>query len=229
MKRFPLFPHDRSIASRGALKPLLLFVILLLAAAGAESADVPGTTHAVPSPAPPPPLSAYHGDWRRIADPDADSRRMVSIDFAISDLSWLVRQMAAGVLKKTTQPPEMMKFNWDGAQLHQRTLGDAGDFDRPVKIGGEPEVLIDQRGEDFSSHWTWTDSGLQVNWIQEKAYGSNLYRVDEQDQTLVVEHRIHVTAISSIGPIVYESRFDRADPPAVSMGKSSAAPTAQIR
>jgi hypothetical protein len=50
-----------------------------------------------------------------------------------------------------------------------------------------------------------------VRWQQHQAYGSNLYRLD--GDALVVEHTIHVTALSDVAPIVYQSRFNRSETP----------------
>jgi hypothetical protein len=191
----------------------LLLLTLALCPAATIAADSNETQISLPASRT---LSAFDGQWRRVDDEQDHSRRLTSIDSAVSDLSWMVRKMASGLLKKSTAPPEKMNFSWDGQQLHQVVDGDNGDFRRAVKLGGDPETLTDKRGEDFSSKWTWTPSGLQVDWVQKQAYGSNLYSVNEHDQTLLVEHRIHITAISDVEPIVYQSRFDRAEPPAVS-------------
>ena len=165
-------------------------------------------------------LALYEGLWRRIDDLDADGHRLRSIDSAIRDLSWIVRRMAAGVLKQSTAPPAEMQFTWDGERLHQLVTSGSGEVSRrPVELGAPPRILTDPRGEDFASSWTWTSDGLQVDWKQHQAEGSNLYRIDPQTRTLVVEHRIQVTALSGIEPIVYRSHFGRDSLPAVSSAR----------
>jgi hypothetical protein len=193
----------------GALLLIVLFAAPPAAlAAGEESISAaPGPAHST--------LSAFDGHWIRIHDEQDHSHRLSKIETAISDLSWVVRGMASRVLKKSTIPPDKIIFSWDGHQLHQIMGEDNTQFARPVKLDGDPKTLTDSRGEAFSSHWEWTDSGLRVSWVQDQAYGSNLYRVDEKNQALLVEHRIHVTAISNIEPIVYRSSFGRALLPAV--------------
>lgn len=156
-------------------------------------------------------LSAYDGHWQRIEDSDADADRLSAIDVAISGLSWIMKKMASGVLKKTTTPPPEMKFVWDGERLFQGIDVESGEFSRPVDLDGKTYYGEDHRGVAFASSWALAGSGLRVNWEQAQATGSNLYRIDDRDHTLVVEHTINVTAISDITPIVFRSRFSRTD------------------
>jgi hypothetical protein len=169
-------------------------------------------------------LSSYEGHWRRIDDSEADAARLSAIDRAIDNLSWIVRTMAAGVLRKTTTPPPEMEFVWDGERLHQGLQGQDMASSRPVLLDGKQRSGEDMRGVPFSWVWAWTDVGLRVNWEQHQARGNNVYRIDEHDgRTLVVEHTINVTAISNIEPIVYLSRFSRTEvPPQVAAGRSDA-------
>jgi len=160
-------------------------------------------------------LALFGGKWKRIADDEAEAARLTNIDDAVEDLTWIVRKMAGGVLKKSTVPPPEMSFTWDGVHLHQLVRSRKGEQQRLVRLGGAPETFVDPRGGDFSSTWIWTELGLQLDWVQHQAHGRNIYRVDARDQTLVVESRIQITAISGVGPIVYRSRFGRAELPAV--------------
>lgn len=197
---------------------LLLFALAALAQILLVSEAIGNEATLDPHMAPPGPaeLVPYDGRWTRIPDDEADALRLSNIDTAIEDLSWIVRGMAGGVLKKSTAPPSEMRFTWDGEGLHQLLSSNRGELKRPVRLDGNSEILIDERGEDFSSSWTWTRAGLQVNWVQAQAYGSNVYRVDPADQTLFVEHRIHITGMSGIDPIVFHSRFARIELPAIS-------------
>jgi hypothetical protein len=162
-------------------------------------------------------LSAYDGRWNQIADDEAEALRLDSIGAAVEEMSWIMRRVASGVLKKSTKPPPKMEFDWDGGSLHQLVGNRDGNRvqRRLVRLNGAPEILVDPRGEDFSSNWIWTKSGLQVNWKQDQAYGSNIYRVEAGSELLFVEHRIHITAISGIEPIIYRSKFERDSLPAV--------------
>jgi hypothetical protein len=190
---------------------MLLICIIALASGPAWSESTVSTS---PSPTE---LALYDGLWHRIDDPDEDSLRLRSIDSAIRNLSWIVRRMAAGVLKKSTAPPPEMRFSWDGERLHQLVSAESGEASsRPVELDAPPRILTDPRGEDFASSWTWTSRGLEVHCKQHQAHGSNLYRVEPHAQTLVVEHRIEVTALSGIEPIVFRSRFGRDSLSAVS-------------
>lgn len=176
------------------LSAVQVFSLVALATSGAATDDA---------------LAPYGGQWARIVDDAEDEARLTSIDTATDDLSWLVRKMATGVLKKTTEPPGELAFVWDGDVLRQRVRGPNGEFDRPVVIGTGPQSTTDPRGEETTIEWRRTDQGLEVHWSQEQAFGRNLYRVDEASQTLHVEHRIQVTAIGGIEEIVYGSRFGR--------------------
>lgn len=167
-------------------------------------------------------LAAYGGQWSRVADEAADDARLESIDSATGQLSWLVRKMATGVLEKSTEPPGELAFFWDGDALRQRVRGPNGEFDRLVGLDTGPQRTRDPRGEETTIEWRRTADGLEVHWSQAQAFGRNLYRVDEAGQTLLVEHRIQVTAIEGVEEIVYGSRFARLAMPPV-----SSAPTAQ--
>ncbi len=165
-------------------------------------------------------LALFQGHWQRADWDQAESARISSIDKAINGLTWVVRKMAAGVLRSTTKPPSEVQFVWDGAALHQRVKGDNGSFTRPVRIGADPVEAVDDRGDLFTSSWEMADEGLSLSWEQHQAYGQNLYRLNQDGQTLEIEHTINVTALSGVGPIVYRSRFKRnpADAPAVLSG-----------
>ena len=156
-------------------------------------------------------LSDYEGHWLRIEDDEAHEARISAIGHALERLSWIMRRFASPILKKTTTPPAEMSFVWDGQRLYQGVEGKNGRFSRAIDLDGELLVAKDNRGVDFSSAWTWTDSGLRLRWEQHQATGNNLYRINTQDQTLVVEHTILVTAISNVRPIVFLSRFSRTD------------------
>ena len=171
-------------------------------------------------------LSSYEGRWQRVDDGEADEARLSAIDRAIDDLSWIMRTMAAGVLRKTTRPPPEMEFVWDGERLHQGLQGKDKASSRPILLDGKLRSGKDRRGVPFSWAWAWTDLGLRVRWEQHQAHGDNVYRIDERDgHTLVVEHTINITAISNIEPIVYRSRFSRTDLPRVAAGRGHTAGT----
>ena len=162
-------------------------------------------------------LALFDGRWEKISDEQAEALRLLSIQNAVEDMSWIMRRVASSVLKKSTAPPPQMEFDWDGEGLYQLVADRDGDGveRRTVRLNADSEKLIDPRGEAFFSNWIWTDDGLQVNWRQDQAYGSNIYRVEPDSERLHVEHRIHITAISGIEPIVYQSAFERNGLPSV--------------
>jgi hypothetical protein len=159
-------------------------------------------------------LSSFEGRWRRVEVSESDAARESAIEKAIKGLSWIVRKMASGVLRKSTAPPPELQFAWDGEQLHQVIVDKNGEFSRLVELGGDLRILKDHRGVDFSSAWTWTDQGLRLRWEQHQAIGNNVYRLDDDARSLIVRHTIIVTAISNVEPIVFLSRFDRTNLPA---------------
>jgi hypothetical protein len=161
-------------------------------------------------------LLAFEGTWKKVEDPKDEEDRVSAIDRAIRGLSWIVRKMATGVLNRTTAPALQLEFVWDGERLHQTLEGKDGPVVRPIEIDGESLDFEDDRGVPFTSNWTWIGDGLQVTWKQHQAYGSNVYRIDEESQTLRVEHMIQVTAISNIDPIIFYSRFNRSQSPSLS-------------
>lgn len=184
----------------------LISTLSLLPVSASLAADV-GDSAAVD-------LSGYEGHWQRIEASEAEVARKTAIEKALSGLSWIVRRMAGGILRRSTTPPPELQFAWDGQRLHQGLADENGGFSRLIELGGEPRTLKDSRGVDFDSAWAWTGSGLRFRWEQHQATGNNIYRLDEDAQKLIVEHTINVTALSNIEPIVFLSRFSRTDLPA---------------
>ncbi len=167
-------------------------------------------------------LSGYEGHWQRIEDNNDTQARLSAIGRALEGLSWIMRQFASPILKKSTAPPTEMDFAWDGQRLYQGVEGKNGQFSRAIDLDGDLVVAQDSRGVDFSSAWTWTGSGLNLRWEQHQAIGHNVYRIDSRDDTLIIEHTIIVTAISNVKPIVFRSRFSR-------IGQESLPATADLR
>jgi hypothetical protein len=159
-------------------------------------------------------LFGFEGHWQRIEVGESDAARESAIAGAVSGLSWILRKFARSNLNKSTAPPPELQFAWDGEQLHQGLADENGEFSRRIELDGELRVLKDSRGVDFASSWVWTGQELRLRWEQHQAYGSNIYRLDEDADILVIEHTINVTAISNIDPIVFHSRFSRTDLPA---------------
>jgi hypothetical protein len=157
-------------------------------------------------------LSDYEGHWQRIDDDGGHEARMSAIGHALENLSWIMRKFASPILRKTTTPPIEMNFVWDGQRLFQGVEGKTGSLSRAIDLDGEFVVAKDHRGVDYSSAWTWTDSGLRLRWEQHQAVGNNIYRIDSRDHTLIVEHTIIITAISNVQPIVFRTRFSRIIP-----------------
>lgn len=214
----------RRWATGSGIRGLLVSIVgCLLAFSGLPASLALASELAAVIHAPPPSdLSVYQGQWRRIENEDDEAARLRAIDRAVEQMSWLMRRMAASVLRRTTVPPPEVNFEWDGERLHQHVRSDRGSVARRVDPGGNPVVSEDMRGDEFSAAWAWAEAGIQVSWQQQRANGRNVYRVDPADQTLIVEHTINITALDGVPPIVYVSRFGRIDLPAISAGADSA-------
>ena len=184
----------------------LIFALLLLPVS-ASLATQTGDSVAVD-------LSGYEGHWQRVEVAESEAARESAIKKAVEGINWIIRRMAGRVLRSTTSPPPELQFAWDGERLHQGLADDNGGFSRLIELDGELIVLKDNRGVDFAAAWAWTGKGLLVHWEQHQATGSNIYRLVEDGQTIVVEHTIKITALSNIEPIVFLSRFSRTDLPA---------------
>jgi hypothetical protein len=156
-------------------------------------------------------LSDFEGHWQRIDGDGAHEARLSAISHAVEGLSWIMRKFASPILTRTTTPPTEMNFVWDGKRLYQDVEGKSGTSTRAIDLDGEYVVAKDHRGVDFSSAWTWTDSGLILRWEQHQAVGNNTYRIDARGHTLIVEQTIIITAISDVQPIVFSTRFSRID------------------
>jgi hypothetical protein len=155
-------------------------------------------------------LSVFAGRWSAIELESAESDRFTAIDRAIGKLSWILRKAAAGVLRRSTRPPLEIQFDWDGNHLTQRILETDRERTRRIDLG-PPEASPSKDTDPRTLGWSWTESGLRLNWQEARAYGSNFYRVDEARQTLWVEHRIHITAVDDVEPIVFRAPFGRLD------------------
>ena len=161
-------------------------------------------------------LADFGGDWTQIVDERDHESRIESIDSAVSDLSWLVRRMASGVLEKMTVPAEGVRFHWTGEALMQVVDRKDGVMQRPVVLDGQARTVPDHEGTDTITEWHRTPHGLEARWIQERAFGTTRYSLDPADETMRVEYEIHVTALEGVSAISYGSRFARKSRPEVS-------------
>ncbi len=169
-------------------------------------------------------LADLDGRWRQIEDPGSTQARLRAIDSAVEPLTWVVRKMAAGVLRSSTAPRPTLDFIWDGNRLHERVPGQHRIETRLIEPGADPFRAMDPRGEMFEGAWDWTSDGLRLRWQQHQAHGSNVYRMSLDRRTLIVDHEIQVTALSGLRPIAYRSRFAKDDLPTVASGANSEAP-----
>ena len=194
---------------RWILSHLFAVVFLLFAGLGFGSAE------------PNQELAVYDGDWSQLDSEQDRAARIEAIEDAIDDLSWVLRTMAGPMLRNTTAPPPRMQFVWDGQHLEQHIFEPEGPRVRTIELGRESKDGRDAQGETLDATWHWTGDALRLNWAQHQAHGYNIYRVDPSTGTLIVKHMIQITAVSDVGPIVYESRFERQGLPTVAADRPS--------
>jgi len=224
--RSPNRPGPRcSNANRSgpASRILARWFCLVLAAVATFTTALPATAPAASAEALTD-LSIFEGDWRLVDQERARVHRERAIEDAVSELNWVLRKMAAPRLAESTAPPGRMQFYRRGKQLRQRVVEAKGTRERSVEIGSVPSHARTSDGEPFEAAWSLTGTGLQLDWKQHQAYGSNVYRVDPETGSLIVQQTIQITAIDDVAPIVFESRFDRRATPAVSAQSAAAQP-----
>ena len=162
-----------------------------------------------------PNLMAFDGNWERIDQARDDESRVAAIDRAVDGISWLMRGIAGGVLRRSTRPPSEIKFVWDGSELQELARDKEDSRLRPIRLDGNARLAQDDSGE-VSLSWHPAPQGMRLYWEQHQAHGSNVYWVDEAGDVLIVEHTIQITAISNVEPIVYQSHFMRRELPHIS-------------
>ncbi|MEE3332553.1 MAG: hypothetical protein VX246_16925 [Myxococcota bacterium] len=177
-------------------------LVALHAPALAETPAVPG-------------LDPFDGAWERVAIEEDDAQRLSSIDSAISGLSWLVRRMAAPILRSTTSPPTRYEFVVTEPDL---LLGQRGKEPRPLPLDGREQSGAGPRGA-FKSLSSFEDGVIETEWVVTDARGSNRYTVSEDGETLVVHHMIQITTLAGVEPIRYRSHFQRT--PGVASGPAA--------
>ncbi len=162
-----------------------------------------------------PNLMAFDGNWERVDQARDEVRRVAAIDRAVGSMSWLIRGFAGRVLRKSTRPPSEIKFIWDGSELQELARDQSEEQYRPIRLDGHTRLARDDHGE-VSLSWHPAPQGMRLHWKQHQAHGSNVYRIEEARDILIVEHTIQVTALSNIEPIVYQSHFMRRELPHIS-------------
>lgn len=160
-------------------------------------------------------LMAFDGNWERIDRARDEERRVAAINRAVGSMSWLIRGFAGRVLRKSTRPPSEIKFIWDGTELQELARDQSEEQYHPIRLNGHTRLAQDDNGE-VSLSWHPAPQGMRLHWKQHQAHGSNVYRIEEAGDILIVEHTIQVTAISNIEPIVYQSHFMRRELPHIS-------------
>lgn len=167
-------------------------------------------------------LARFDGLWHRIEVEQDDDVRLSTIDWALEQLSWLLRTMVGKVLRQKTAPPSELHFVWEDGRLYQqRTLQNGEVLRRLVVPDGRMRPDVD--GVEIA--WQASPSALRLDWIQQQARGSSVYRLGsgrsqpgQQEPPeagaghggLLVEYEIQVTAVEDIRPVAFLAHFDRA-------------------
>lgn len=153
-------------------------------------------------------LDPFDGAWERVAIEEDDAQRLSAIDSAIAGMSWLMRKMAAPILRSTTSPPTRYEFVVTEPEL---LLGQRGKEPWPLPLDGRERSGEGPRGT-FKSLSHFENGAIETEWVVTEARGSNRYTISEDGETLVVQHMIQITRLAGVEPIHYRSRFQR--PPA---------------
>lgn len=183
-------------------------------ASGSIPVLVPASPPASPSPAESAALTPLTGRWHRVAVDEDDAMRLSAIDRALEDVSWLMRQMALRVLRKSTVPPPEMRFFWEEGQLYQKRRKATGVVEQRAVLP-DGQTRLDDEGNEFS--WHLDPEGLRLRWIHPQARGSTLFRIEPaageaaDSKDLVVDYLLQVTAISDVDPVRFRVRFDRVE------------------
>jgi len=166
-------------------------------------------------------LARFDGLWHRIEVEQDDDVRLSTIDWALEQLSWLLRTMVGKVLRQKTVPPSELHFVWEDGRLYeQRTLED-GEVQRRLVV---PDGRMRPDADGIEIAWQASPSALRLDWIQQQARGSSVYRLapgssqpGQQDAAaagagrsgMLVEYEIQVTAVEDIRPVTFLAHFDR--------------------
>jgi hypothetical protein len=160
-------------------------------------------------------LTAFDGHWERVDEVQDEERRVAAINRAVEGMSWLMQRIAGSVLRRSTRPPEEIKFVWNGSELQELAKDQKDRQYRPIRLDGNTRMAQDDNGE-VSLSWHPAPNGMRLRWEQHQAHGNNVYWVEEAGKVLIVEHTIQITAVSNVAPIVYQSHFMRRELPHIS-------------
>lgn len=153
-------------------------------------------------------LRDLDGEWRQIEGP-SNAERVAAIESAIAELSWVMRTMAAPILKRTTTPPERYEFDVASDYPHGIALAQRDEDLRPMLLDGRERHFTDQGDGEFSTRSQRHPDAIETRWKHGQAHGSTTFRLADDGSTLVVESLLQVTALSGVEPIRYETRFTR--------------------
>ena len=149
-------------------------------------------------------FESFGGRWQRVT-PDEDDERLSAIAAAVADMSWLMRGVAAPILRRSTVPPPHYLFELQPAGIAMASR------DRPLRLlvlDGVERSVDGDRGTVIVSA-VQLENAIETRWKTDQAHGSNTFRLDDGGTTLVVESVMQITALSGVQPIRYQVRFAR--------------------
>jgi hypothetical protein len=151
------------------------------------------------------PLAAFDGEWLLVTVKE-DEARLLAIDSALSELSWIVRAIVRPILRRATVPPERYLFQVDAAGI---ALGESRSELRRLSLDGAEHPYEDD-GRSLSVSATTREGAIDTRWQTAQAHGSALFRTEDNGATLLVESALDITALSNVETIRYQARFSRA-------------------
>lgn len=149
-------------------------------------------------------FESFNGRWHRVT-PDEDGGRLSAIDAAVADMSWLMRGVAAPILRRSTVPPPRYLFELIPAGI---AMAGREPVPRPLVLDGVERRVESDRGAVIVSAVQLEDA-IETRWKTSQAHGSTTFRLADSGATLVVENVMQITALSGVQPIRYEARFAR--------------------
>jgi hypothetical protein len=158
----------------------------------------------VPTPAD---LRRYQGVWVRIESTEERRALFAAIERAVMTIPRLLRALARTAMRREIKPPQRYEFVLEGDALW---LAADGRAPSPLPLDGEPHEGSDLDGKPLVLCSRLAGGALETRWQREDSRGSNLYRLSDDGERLVVVQTIESEHFE--GPVAYRATFRRTEP-----------------
>lgn len=150
--------------------------------------------------------ASFAGRWQRVGADEDEVTRLASIEAAFAEASWMLRSVGVRMLGSKTVPPSEYRFSLEREDTLIMDNSKRGPW-RWV-LDGKERTATSPGGETTAAA-KLVDGALESTWAQERARGRNVYRLEDDGRTLVIDHTIEVTAVEGVKPIHYRARFQK--------------------